>query len=122
MLTWTGVKFDTRDVQTSAADLRYPRKIESRTSVMMLCIALVSCESVNAQNHIVAGTRTYNNAGKMSKEDSAVLVVPAMNLREMCLEIRHDSIILVRAVAIRGDAANNEHPMQSSMTHILTTC
>ena len=28
--------------QTSAADLRYPRKMESRTSVMMLCIAFVS--------------------------------------------------------------------------------
>ena len=44
---------DNVEDQTRAADLRYPRKIESRTSVMMLCIALVSCKIVNISAKVV---------------------------------------------------------------------
>ena len=60
----------------------------------------------------------------MSEKDTVVLVVTTVNLSEMSLEVRHDRIILVRAVAVRSDAAKKMSfgaSISDAYTHYLFT-
>ena len=47
---------------------------------------------------------TYNDTSEMAEQHAVVLVITSVNLREVGLEVCNNSVILVRAIAVRGDA------------------
>lgn len=50
--------------------------------------------------------RTYHNAGKVRVQDTPILVIPSVNLKEMGPEIVQHCFIVVGTVAERSDTAH----------------
>lgn len=81
--------------------------MESRTSVIMLCIALVFWMvdgGDKSEEYVSIGGNTYDGAGEVSEQHPVVLVGSTVNLGEVCLEVRHNGVVLVGTVTVRGDA------------------
>ena len=69
---------------------------------MMFCVAFLSWKFTQRQHKqvMITGVRTYHHICEMGIEDPLILVVPLVNLSEVCTEVIDDGIKLIGPVTI----------------------
>ena len=70
---------------------------------MMLCMALVFYSQELVMQRCELGRVTYHRTCEVSEKHAVVLVVPPVDLSEVCLEVRDNRVVLIGAIAVRGD-------------------